>query len=102
MFLPYIICVCLPVVVWVFFSVCLRSVSSVPNVDSISVVVLVGETEGPGENHLPGNVIVRVFVSGLVQSLRFLRMKPIILLALETVLSMCLDYCKSSLMVTPK
>jgi capsular polysaccharide biosynthesis protein len=29
-------------------------------------------------------------------------MKPIVLLALETVLSMCLDHCKSSLMVTPK
>ena len=25
-----------------------------------------GETEGPGENHRPGNVIVRVFVSGAV------------------------------------
>jgi hypothetical protein len=29
-------------------------------------VLLVEETEGPGENHRPGNVIVRVFVSGAV------------------------------------
>jgi hypothetical protein len=29
-------------------------------------------------------------------------MKPIVLLALEIVLSMCLNHCKSSLMVTPK
>ena len=45
-------------------------------------------------------VVYATALTGLVQSLRFLRMKPIVLLALETVLSMCLDHCKSSLMVT--
>ena len=45
-------------------------------------------------------VVYATALTGLVQSLRFLQMKPIVLLALETVLSMCLDHCKSSLMVT--
>jgi hypothetical protein len=45
-------------------------------------------------------VVYATALTGLLQSLRFLRMKPIVLLALETVLSMCLDYCKSTLMVT--
>ena len=47
-------------------------------------------------------VVYVAALTDLVQSLRFLRMKPIVLLTLETVLSMCLNHCKSSLMVTPK
>ena len=46
-------------------------------------------------------VVYAAALTGLVLFLRFLRMKPIVLLASETVLSMCLDHCKSSLMVTP-
>ena len=47
-------------------------------------------------------VVYAAALTGLVQSLRFLLLKPIVLLALETALWMCLDHCKSSLMVTPK
>jgi hypothetical protein len=43
-------------------------------------------------------VVYAAALTGLVQSLRFLQMKTIVLLALETVLSMSLDHCKSSLM----
>ena len=43
-------------------------------------------------------VVYAAALTGLVQSLRFLWVKPIVLLALETVLSMSLDHCKSSLM----